>query len=85
MVNCANCKREYVMQKRVLLAGSTAVLAALFLTSLALAAPQVGGGGQTAVLFSESVNLPGWLGFLLLLIALVLPGVFVAWTRQQRV
>lgn len=52
----------------------------------ALAAPIGGAGFEHLILLSEeaSVNLPGWVGGLLTIIALILPLAFRVWIRQNR-
>ena len=67
----------------------TAVLLTLFcllFTVSAVGATPVGGetAVSEAVHFSESVNLPGWVGGLMAAIALALPAGLFIWMRQQK-
>lgn len=60
------------------------IILLMILTTSVIAAPLPEGSfGETAV-YAEAVNLPGWLGGLLAILALVLPiGVF-QWMRQEK-
>ncbi len=59
------------------------VLLLFVMSGTAVAAPIVGGHEQLLLMSEESVNLPGWVGGLLTIIALALPLAFRAWTRQK--
>ena len=53
------------------------------LSGTAVAAPVVGSSEQVMLMSGESVNLPGWVGGLLTILALALPIAFRVWTRQK--
>lgn len=62
----------------------SATILLLAVTLSAFAAPNGGPVLETAVSFSEAVNLPGWLGGILTILALVLPAAAYMWMKQSR-
>lgn len=72
--------------KRITLLISIIILLFLLFPGIVAAAPHLPGATAVGGLMAEgeSVNLPGWVGGTLAIIALVLPLAFQMWVRQSK-
>lgn len=61
----------------------TSIAVLLLFAGSVYAAPTNGPVLETAVFFAEAVNLPGWLGGVLVLISIILPIGAFQWLKQK--